>query len=60
MLPGIWKEVVSKQSDLINAPHISVDHNWMLSNVQMNIASAKKKARFVDSFHSIQVFTDRM
>lgn len=43
MLPGRWKEVVSKQSDLVNAPRIGVDHNRMFGNVQINIASAKKK-----------------
>lgn len=42
-LPGRWREVVSKQSDLVNAPRIGVEDNTMFANVQMNIASAKKK-----------------
>lgn len=37
------REVVSKQSDLVNAPRIGVEDNTMFANVQMNIASAKKK-----------------
>lgn len=43
MLPGRWKDVISKQSDLVNAPRIGVENNLMFGNVQMNIASAKRK-----------------